>query len=137
LFAAGLPDYDRVPANAIRDIETGKSPFANINAVLISHVRPDHFDLSSTVGFLKSHPSTVVVAPSQVAAQLRNALVNNRQALSRIRIAPLKQGQMTTHEEGGIQVGSFPLSHGTVENAAYLVVLKGRQCYTLAMLTFQ
>ena len=127
LFGAGLPDYDRVPANAIRDIETAKSPFADINAVLISHVHPDHFDLPSTVRFLKSHPSTVVVAPSQVAAQLRNALADNRQALSQIRVAPLKQGQITTRAEGGVQVGSFPLSHGTVENAAYLVVLNGRQ----------
>lgn len=76
---------------------------------------------------MKSHPSTVVVAPSQIAAQLRNALADNRQALSQIRIAPLKQGQITTHEEGGVQVGSLSLSHGNVENAAYLVVLNGKQ----------
>jgi L-ascorbate metabolism protein UlaG (beta-lactamase superfamily) len=126
LFGAGLPDYDRVPANAVRDIETGKFPFANINAVLISHVHPDHFDLSSTVRFLESHPTTVVVAPSQVAAQLRNALANNRQALAQIHIAPLEQGRITTHLEGDVEVGSFPLSHGNVENAAYLVFLTGK-----------
>lgn len=126
LFGEGLPDYDRVPENAIRDLETGKAPFADINLVLVSHVHPDHFDLSSIVRFLKSHPSTVVVAPSQVAAQLRNALADKRQALSQIRIAPLKQGQITTQEEGGVQVESFSLSHGNVENAAYLVILNGK-----------
>lgn len=126
LFGAGLPDYDRVPAKAANDIETGKSPFTNINTFLISHIHPDHFDISSTVRFLKSHPATVVVAPGQVSEQIRKALEGDPVALSQIRTASLKQGSITTHEVGGVQVGSFPLMHGNVENAAYLVVLNGR-----------
>jgi L-ascorbate metabolism protein UlaG (beta-lactamase superfamily) len=126
LFGAGLPDYDRVPATAAHDIETAKSPFANINALLISHIHPDHFDLPSTMRFLKSHPATVVVAPGQVSKEIRKALTGDPRALSQIHTAPWKEGTIVTHDEGGVQVGSFPLTHGKVENAAYLVVLNGR-----------
>ena len=126
LFGTGLPGYDRVPAPTAHDIETGKSVFAHINALFISHTHPDHFDLPSTVRFLKFHPATVVVAPDQVSEQIRKALTGDPRALSQIHTAPLKEGSITTHYEGGIQVGSFPLEHGNVENAAYLVVLNGR-----------
>ncbi len=126
LFGTGLPDYDRVPASAARDIETGKSPFADINTLLISHIHPDHFDLLNTLRFLKSHPATSVVAPGQVSERIRKALARDPGALSQIHTAPLKEGSITTRDEGGVQVGSFPLTHGNVENAAYLVVLNGR-----------
>ncbi len=126
LFGEGLPNYDRVPAATIHDIEAGRSPFANIIAVFISHVHPDHFDVSSTVRFLKSHPTTVVIAPNQVSEQIRNALVNNRQAFAQVSTVSLERGRITTRNEGGVQVGSFPLSHGHVENAAYLIVLNGK-----------
>jgi L-ascorbate metabolism protein UlaG (beta-lactamase superfamily) len=58
--------------------------------LLISHVHPDHFDLVSTLRFLKYHPSTVVVAPDRVSAQIRNALASNQQAASQVHAAPLK-----------------------------------------------
>jgi len=126
LFGTGLPDYDRVPVTTVNDIETGKSPFTNINALLISHIHPDHFDLPSTVRFLRSHPATVVVAPGQVSEQIRKALAGDPRVLSRIHTAPLAEGSITAHDEGGVRIGSFPLRHGNLENAAYLVVLNGR-----------
>lgn len=126
LFGTGLPDFDRVPSTAVHDIESGKPPFSNINALLISHIHPDHFDLASTVRFLRSHPATVVVAPGQVSEQIRKALAGDPRVPSQIHTALLKQGSITTHDEGGVQVGSFPLTHGNVQNAAYLVVLNGR-----------
>ena len=81
LFGAGLPDYDRVPATAAHKIETGESPFTNINALLISHIHPDHFELPSTLRFLKSHPASVVVAPGQVSEKSRKDLGGDSRSL--------------------------------------------------------
>ncbi|MBV8834599.1 MAG: MBL fold metallo-hydrolase [Acidobacteriaceae bacterium] len=126
LFGTGLPDYDRVPPTAMDEIERGKPPFANIDALLISHVHADHFNLPSTVRFLKTHPATIVVAPDQVSKQIHKALTGDSQALSRIHTATLEQNSITTRDEGGVRIGSFPLTHGNIENAAYLVVLDRR-----------
>jgi ribonuclease BN (tRNA processing enzyme) len=87
-------------ATAAHDIETGKSPFTNINTLLISHIHPDHFDLPSTVRFLKSHPATIVVAPGQVSEKIREALAGDSRALSQVHTATLKENSITTHDEG-------------------------------------
>ncbi len=126
LFGAGLPDYDRVPESVVNDIETARPPFAKINVIFISHAHPDHFDLPSTVRFLKSHPTTVVVAPVEISQQLQNALANNRRMLSQIRTVSAEAGRITTSLQGSIQIGIFPLTHRNVENLAYLVLLNGR-----------
>ena len=126
LFGAGLPDYDRVPANIVHDMETGRPPFAELNVVFISHVHPDHFDLASTIGFLTSHPATIIVAPAEVSQQLRRAFAGNHRVLQQIPAASAERGRIITRDAGGIQIGIFPLSHGNVENLAYLVVLNGR-----------
>lgn len=126
LFGEGLPDYDRVPPEVVRDMEIGHPPFANVNVVFISHVHPDHFDLPSTVRFLKAHPLTAVVAPTEVSQQLRKALAGKAGKASQIRTVSAQSGQIITCYEGGIQIGVFPLPHGNVENLAYLVVLHGR-----------
>jgi L-ascorbate metabolism protein UlaG (beta-lactamase superfamily) len=127
LFGAGLPDYDHVPANVANDIEMGRPPFSNIDLVFISHIHPDHFELPSTVRFLESHPSAVVVAPSQVSQQLRRAVAENDRMLSQIHGVSAEKGRIIEREERGIQVGIFPLSHGNVENLAYLIRLNGRE----------
>lgn len=126
LFGSGLPDYDRVPATTVHDIETGRSPFTNINVLLISHIHRDHFDLPSTVRFLKSHPATVVVAPVQASEQIRKAFAGDSRVLSQVHAATLERNSITTRDEGGVQVGRFPLTHGDVENAVYLLFLDGR-----------
>lgn len=126
LFGAGLPDYDRVPATTVHDMETARSLFTRINAIFISHVHPDHFDLASTARFLKSHPETVVVAPSEVSELLRREFASNRGILSQIRTTPLQSGQFTTRDEGGVQAAALRLVHLNVENAAYFVLLNGK-----------
>ena len=126
LFGAGLPDYDHVPAKIIADMETGKPPFDKIDVILISHVHPDHFDVASTVRFLSSHPATVVVAPTEVSQRLQKAVAGNRQMLSQIRALSTERGRLIMRNEGGLPIGAFPLTHGKVENLAYLVVFKGR-----------
>lgn len=127
LFGSGLPDYDHVPANVAHDMETGRPPFGNISVAFISHVHPDHFDLQSVARFLKSHPSTVIIAPTEVSRQLRRGLPGNRPMQSQIRTVSAEQGRVTTRDESGIRIGIFPLAHGNVENLAYLVVLNGRE----------
>lgn len=126
LFGAGLPEYDRVPAATVRDMEAGRSLFSHIEVVFISHVHPDHFELSSTLRFLKTHSAAVVVAPVQVSERLRKALAGDPRALAQIRTAASNQGKLRMEDAGRIQFGSFPLRHGPVQNDAYIVVLNGR-----------
>jgi L-ascorbate metabolism protein UlaG (beta-lactamase superfamily) len=125
LFGAGLPDYDRVPAETVRDMEAARRPFEHIDVVFISHIHPDHFELHSTLRFLKSHPATIVVSPIDVAAQLKRALAGNDRLRAQIRGIAAHPGRIIGREEGGIHVGIFPLAHGDVENLAYLVDLGG------------
>jgi L-ascorbate metabolism protein UlaG (beta-lactamase superfamily) len=124
LFGAGLPDYDHVPAEVVGDMEAARAPFDHIDAVFISHIHPDHFERESTIRFLKSHPNTVVISPSDVAAQLKAALGNDR-LRAQIHGISAQIAGMIVREEGGIHVGIFPLAHGHVENLAYLVDLGG------------
>ena len=40
LSGAALPEYDRVPPGVVRDRETARPPFVNIDVVFISHIHP-------------------------------------------------------------------------------------------------
>jgi L-ascorbate metabolism protein UlaG (beta-lactamase superfamily) len=127
LFGAGLPDYDHVPADVVRDMEAGWGLFEHVDIVFISHVHPDHFEARSTVRFMQSHPTTVVIGPTEVAAELKRPLGSNAPLLSQIRSIPFQPGHMATLTEHGIEIEIFPLAHGTVENLAYLVAIGGRK----------
>jgi L-ascorbate metabolism protein UlaG (beta-lactamase superfamily) len=46
---------------------------------------------------------------------------------SQIHTVSAERGRIITRNENGIRIGVFPLSHGSVENLAYLVLLNGRE----------
>jgi L-ascorbate metabolism protein UlaG (beta-lactamase superfamily) len=126
LFGVGLPEYDHVPVAVVHDMEAARPPFENIDLVFISHVHPDHFDVQSTVRFLNSHPSAIVVAPTEVFERLRGALTGDIPTISQVHAVSADKGRISTLQERGIEIGAFPLAHGNVENLAYLVRLDGR-----------
>ncbi len=127
LFGKGLPDYDHVPPKVLDDMEKARPPFREVSIIFVSHIHPDHFDTESAARFVRSHPSSVVVAPRAVAQQLRKALRKDVKLQSQIRGISAEPGRIIVRREGGIQVGIFSLPHGSVENLAYLVDLNGRR----------
>jgi L-ascorbate metabolism protein UlaG (beta-lactamase superfamily) len=70
LFNQGFGQY-LVPSAALKaDMVAGKAPFTRIDALLVTHSDPDHFNASDTVAFLKRHPETSLFASPDVCGLL-------------------------------------------------------------------
>jgi len=65
-------NYQLVPAEIRTAIFTDKAPFDSIEMILISHAHGDHFDVKDVIKYLKAHPETQLLAPTQAVNQLKN-----------------------------------------------------------------
>lgn len=64
-------NYQLVPDDIRVAIFSGKAPFDSIEMILISHAHGDHFDAKDVIEYLKAHPKTKLLAPTQAIDQLK------------------------------------------------------------------
>lgn len=74
LFGDGLADYPVVPPATRDSLERALGRFADVDAVLVTHVHDDHFDPEAVARHLEHNPGAVLVGPEAVAAELETAV---------------------------------------------------------------
>jgi proline iminopeptidase len=131
LFRDGLPEYERVTGAEREALETGRGAFADVDAVLVTHVHRDHFHPLAVARHLESNPRTVVLGPAQVADSLelhapRWAAIAGRA----IRITP-SAGTRLERRVGELEVGGLGLHHPPsrnqpVQHTGWIVRIGGR-----------
>lgn len=70
-FHSHYNNYQLVPADIRTAIFTDQAPYDSVEMILISHAHGDHFDATDVVEYLKRHPDTKLLAPTQAVEQLK------------------------------------------------------------------
>jgi L-ascorbate metabolism protein UlaG (beta-lactamase superfamily) len=128
-FHSHFNHYQLVPEDIRTAIFADKAPYDSIEMILISHAHGDHFDASDVLAYLKSHPKTRLIAPSQVVEQLK--IIEGFDSL----LNPINGIDMVYGDEpiemnfGEIEVGIVRIPHAgwpgraDVSNLVYRVTL--------------
>jgi L-ascorbate metabolism protein UlaG (beta-lactamase superfamily) len=66
LYANGFGVYQMVPTDMLTELTSATGPYADIDAIFISHAHPDHFDPEAIMTYLDAHPGTLLYGPNQV-----------------------------------------------------------------------
>jgi L-ascorbate metabolism protein UlaG (beta-lactamase superfamily) len=123
LFDKPNPEY-RAPAAGVLDkILSGVAPFDGLDAVLVTHNHPDHFDPALAVRFLERVPGPVLLAPADAVAEMRRTADDWAGIEARVVPVDIKVGEKTERRLGRIPVAVFRTLHGQQESPMNLMVL--------------
>jgi L-ascorbate metabolism protein UlaG (beta-lactamase superfamily) len=129
LFDKPNPEYRAPAADVLDKIMSGAAPFDGLDAVLITHNHPDHFDPSLAARFLERVPGPTLLAPSDAVAAMRRATADWVKIEARIVPLDLKPGERATRTVGRIPVNAFRTLHSGDQdspmNIMYLFELGG------------
>lgn len=130
LFDGYFDDYMH-PDKALRaKMTNGKTPYENVDLVLVTHRHRDHFETQVTGNFLKAHNESYFLSNYQVADSLRLDYSDYKTVSKRI-IGLDKTLTILEDEINGIKVTSFFIEHAggrrdpPAENLCYIVDMKG------------
>ncbi|PHR57686.1 MAG: hypothetical protein COA43_11765 [Robiginitomaculum sp.] len=73
-FPTGFGTYLEVPSAMKAKIMAGAAPFDSVDAVFVSHVHPDHFDVSDMVKYMKAHPSVHLFISAQGVEMMQSEM---------------------------------------------------------------
>jgi L-ascorbate metabolism protein UlaG (beta-lactamase superfamily) len=89
----------------------GQPPLEVLDVMLITHDHHDHFEPSSVLQFLRSHPETEVVSTSQVVDTLMSLLETDDPLRERIQAVEFGGGDETSLTVNQVRISIFDLPH--------------------------
>jgi L-ascorbate metabolism protein UlaG (beta-lactamase superfamily) len=115
---------DPLPEEGKEALAEARSPYNDVNLILITHNHADHFDVAAVRQHLQNNPSARLVSTAQVAGQFG-------EYGDRVVALTAAKGYPALTEAGGIQIKAIYLSHGSpgspkeIINFGYLVTADG------------
>jgi L-ascorbate metabolism protein UlaG (beta-lactamase superfamily) len=108
----------------------GIPPFNDIDAVLFTHNHSDHFDVNSTVEFLKNNKSPVIISTDDVIGEIERR-IPDYDACRLIKLNPDLHSS-TDITVNGISIQAISMVHDgkeyvDVKNLAYIIDIEGRK----------
>jgi len=133
LFDKPNPEY-RAPEPGVLDmIIKGEAPYDGINLALVTHNHPDHFSPAVAIRFLESQPKAILLAPSDAAAEMRNAASDWTKLEPRIISLDLKVGEVKKTRVAGLPLTAVRTLHSgdreSPMNIMFLFDLNGRRIF--------
>ncbi|MGL1885936.1 MAG: MBL fold metallo-hydrolase [Reichenbachiella sp.] len=105
------------PDNAtITKIIDGKAPYNNINALLVTHAHPDHFNPNYSVQMLQNNKTTELIISPQGLDSMNMVSDNVSQIRGRIMVYPWARGWKTT-TAGSVTIKSAYTRHAGKSNS--------------------
>ncbi len=123
LFDKPNPEYRAPAADVMEKIMGGAAPFDGLDAVLVTHNHPDHFDPSLAVRYLERVPGLLLLAPADAVAAMRLAAGDWPRIEPRVIPLDLKVGEKSERRLGRLPVTAFRTLHGEAESPSNLMVL--------------
>ena len=65
LYPNGFGIYQMVPEDMRSDLIDGNGAYADVDAIFISHMHPDHFSVDEVILYLETHEDVHLFAPTQ------------------------------------------------------------------------
>ena len=134
-YAQSFSTYPLVPEHLVTDMISGRPPFDNVAAVLVSHVHGDHFSPAPMLAYLRAQPQVRVFCPQQVFDKLQQAGAG-LDILERVTAIDLAPGDAPEQLHSGdleIDVVALPHAGGArmadVRNLSFRVTLGNRHTF--------
>ena len=125
-----IPIYKNTPVDIKEKIILGISPFDNIDIMLFTHNHEDHFDVKSTIEFLKHNKNTTIISNKEVIKEIKKKITDSKNNNLIILNPSLYSGERVSLK--GINVEGISMLHdgkeySDVENLAYLIEIGGKR----------
>ena len=119
------PAYLYPPDSMVQELISGQfAGFGSIDACLFSHAHRDHFSGRYAATYLEQNPDGLMIGAAQVASKVKPEQADRIHEVS-------YSGEVDTIQQGDIRILATrcdhvnPGRHGSVQNVAYLVTLRG------------
>lgn len=132
LFPMGFGVYQMLPEEMRSDLMQGLPPYDGVDAIFVSHMHPDHFDVDAVIAYLETHTETRLFAPAQAVDWMREEAAPDSPIFARVTPVPLTYGDAAlTYSVGEIKIGAGRIPHSgwpdraEVSNLVFRVTLPG------------
>jgi L-ascorbate metabolism protein UlaG (beta-lactamase superfamily) len=123
-------DYYDVPSpELLARMIDGEPPFDCVDLVLATHHHADHFDASTVLAFLASHPESTFVSTPEVIEQMKSDGAGFAEVRERVRAVELSVGSSAERTLRGIPIWIYSSGHSGKpewQNFVYAFDLGGR-----------
>ena len=121
--------YTLVPDALEARMMKGEAPFDGVDAILISHIHPDHFNSRKTIAYLRAHPNVRLYAGIDVVGAIRAADASSDPLMQRVTQVHAAPGSPPARfDVDGLAIEAFPIPHsgdGPTPNYAFRVTIDG------------
>ncbi len=111
LYPNGFGVYQMVPSEMREALMVGEGAYADIDAIFISHMHPDHFSVDEVIAYLERHEDVRLYAPSQAVDWMREE-TNNESIFDRVIGVPLARlDAPLSYSEGDLTIDVVRIPH--------------------------
>lgn len=111
LYPNGFGTYQMVPEPMRQALMAGSGPFANVDALFISHMHADHFSVDEVIRYLQRHKQVHLYAPLQ-AVELMRERTEDATLFDRVTAVDLARlDAPLSFSEGGLDIDVVRIPH--------------------------
>jgi L-ascorbate metabolism protein UlaG (beta-lactamase superfamily) len=133
LFDNPNPNYTAPSKDMLEGMQSGRTPFDNVDLVLVTHNHPDHFSPSFAARFMENNPNPLLMAAIDAIDAMKEMVKDWEHVQDRVFSFNLKPGETAEKSVNGISVRMFRTLHsGDLEsphNLMYLIKMDGRTIF--------
>jgi L-ascorbate metabolism protein UlaG (beta-lactamase superfamily) len=133
LFDNPNPNYRAPSEDMLEGMLSGRSPFDNVDLVLVTHNHPDHFSPSFAARFMENNPNALFIAAKDAVTAMKYNIKDWGSVQNRVFPFELEPGETAEKTVGEIAVKVFRTLHsGDLEsphNLMYLIKMGGRTIF--------
>mgnify|MGYP003576059002 CR=1 FL=1 len=122
--------YVLVPTTLETAMMKGEAPFDGIDAILFTHIHPDHFNSRKTIPYMRAHPKVRLYGGMDVVGAIRAADASSDPLMKRV--VPVHTppgGKPVQFAIDGLEIEAFAIPHngdGPIPHFAYRVTLDAK-----------
>ena len=111
LYPNGFGIYQMVPEGMRSDLIDGNGAYADVDAIFISHMHPDHFSVDEVILYLETHEEVHLFAPTQAVDWMKEE-TENASIFDRVTGIPLERlDEPMSFEHGGLTIDVVRIPH--------------------------
>lgn len=122
--------YVLVPTALETAMMKGEAPFDGIDAILFTHIHPDHFNSRKTIAYMRAHPDVRLYGGMDVVGAIRAADASSDPLMKRVVPVHTPPGGKTVRFAiDGLEIEAFAIPHngnGPIPHFAYRVTLDAK-----------
>lgn len=126
------PEYAYPPQPLLSALESARSPYNEIDLILVSHLHLDHFHPESVGLHLKSNPKATLVSSEQIVTKVKEQFAGFGEIAHRVKQVTPQWKTRSEFNQDGIRVQLLGLRHSGsnftwIQNLGHLIEMDGKK----------